>query len=335
MHSAGWESSSVASDCCTLLLHEDQQSPVPRSELGSDLRWSQGGSNPSPPGCKPGALPTELWPRSAERSKGTGSGDQIGEVGNALDEVGRAGFAQPGGGMRAGQDTCGDLGAGSPGAEQAVVGAAGHGYLADVGGAQAEQGGDDQVGPGEAARDVVGAESQVEAAAPADGVQDQAEHVPGHAGDQADLDAGADELVYGLIGAGEGAEAVTVDESPVGALEGQAGGLGAGLVVREEVVEDVYGGAATVAVDLGHAAGVVTGSGDHALGCDGLAEGAFDHAHLAEPIPDCRADQAAAHQGDLRRAAHLIASLRWALVPLLDPRAQRHALSMQSSRYSI
>ena len=29
--------------------------------------WSQTGSNRRPPACKAGALPTELWPRSAER----------------------------------------------------------------------------------------------------------------------------------------------------------------------------------------------------------------------------------------------------------------------------
>jgi hypothetical protein len=27
------------------------------------LKWSQRDSNPRPPGCKPDALPTELWPR--------------------------------------------------------------------------------------------------------------------------------------------------------------------------------------------------------------------------------------------------------------------------------
>src|ERR1700755_507138 len=28
-------------------------------------RWSQAGSNRRPPGCDPGALPAELWPRAA------------------------------------------------------------------------------------------------------------------------------------------------------------------------------------------------------------------------------------------------------------------------------
>src|SRR3954449_9195510 len=32
-------------------------------EIASRKRWSQPGSNRRPPGCKPGALPTELWPR--------------------------------------------------------------------------------------------------------------------------------------------------------------------------------------------------------------------------------------------------------------------------------
>src|SRR3954453_20454428 len=40
---------------------------------GSRVRlpgWSQPGSNRRPPACKAGALPTELWPRCAQRSDG-------------------------------------------------------------------------------------------------------------------------------------------------------------------------------------------------------------------------------------------------------------------------
>jgi hypothetical protein len=36
--------------------------------------WSQTGSNRRPPACKAGALPTELWPRSAERLPVSSSG---------------------------------------------------------------------------------------------------------------------------------------------------------------------------------------------------------------------------------------------------------------------
>src|SRR5665647_205350 len=36
--------------------------------------WSQTGSNRRPPACKAGALPTELWPRTAVPSKGGNGG---------------------------------------------------------------------------------------------------------------------------------------------------------------------------------------------------------------------------------------------------------------------
>jgi hypothetical protein len=38
---------------------------TPRIETIVAIWWSQGGSNSRPPACKAGALPAELWPRSA------------------------------------------------------------------------------------------------------------------------------------------------------------------------------------------------------------------------------------------------------------------------------
>jgi hypothetical protein len=38
-----------------------------KSSLYKDLKWRRRGSNPQPPGCKPGALPIELRPRSESR----------------------------------------------------------------------------------------------------------------------------------------------------------------------------------------------------------------------------------------------------------------------------
>src|SRR6201985_2659591 len=46
-----------------------------------EVWWSKTGSNRRPPACKAGALPTELWPRSAERVQhqvGGASGEVVG-----------------------------------------------------------------------------------------------------------------------------------------------------------------------------------------------------------------------------------------------------------------
>ena len=45
-----------------------------RGGLGREGWWSQTESNRRPPACKAGALPTELWPRTAVPSKGGNGG---------------------------------------------------------------------------------------------------------------------------------------------------------------------------------------------------------------------------------------------------------------------
>ena len=49
---------------------ETRSSPACQSKLrSSEDWWSQTGSNRRPPACKAGALPTELWPRTAAPAK--------------------------------------------------------------------------------------------------------------------------------------------------------------------------------------------------------------------------------------------------------------------------
>src|SRR5690606_7351154 len=76
---------------------------------------------------------------------------------------------------------------------------------------------------------VFGAERQIDAAPPVEGVEDAGLGAAAEAGKKADSDAGAADAVEDSVGAGHGLKAAPVDELTVGALDGQMRGLDAGL----------------------------------------------------------------------------------------------------------
>ena len=51
------------------VLPEQEKRGTPSLEFRVPMQWSDGDSNPGPPACKAGALPTELWPRIMQNAK--------------------------------------------------------------------------------------------------------------------------------------------------------------------------------------------------------------------------------------------------------------------------
>jgi len=93
-----------------------------------------------------------------------------------------------------------------------VGGVAADGDVPDIVGAEAERGLEDEVGPRAAAAAVLGAQGEVDAVPPAEGVQDAGLGAAAEAGEQAHMDTGAADALDGAVGAGNGLEAAAVDE---------------------------------------------------------------------------------------------------------------------------
>src|SRR4051812_33703952 len=95
---------------------------------------------------------------------------QVGKVGDAVDDVGGARVEQPLGVVGPGTDSGDDRGAGAAAAEYVAVGVTAHGDVPYVVDAQPERGGKHEIGPRPSASDIGGAYREVDAVPPAERV---------------------------------------------------------------------------------------------------------------------------------------------------------------------
>jgi hypothetical protein len=218
--------------------------------------------------------------------------------------VGGSGPAEPARVVDVAEHADDERGSGPPRGQHPAFGGGDHGHLAHVADPQPQDGGEDEVGPGEAPVHVVGAQYQVGALPPVQVLQQQAERGLGQGGHHADLDAGRGELGQRLVDAGERQDPEPVHRRLERPLEGVAGGLGPDLVLGEQGPHDVGGRPPARPVELHHRPDVRRGAGDHALGGDRLGERPLQDA----AIDGGRPHHVTADQRYASRIAHLLAS---------------------------
>jgi hypothetical protein len=178
--------------------------------------------------------------------------------------------AEPAAVLHAAQHADHEPGPSAAGAQDPALARRDHGHVPYVIGAQPKNRGEHQVGPGEAAGHVVGAQDQVAALPPAQPFHDQAERGPGEAGHQAHLGARRGQFGQRVVRAGQREGPEPVDGGLERPLEGEVRGLGADLVLGEQHVHNVGRGPAPGPVELNHRLDVGRGTRHHALSRDRL-----------------------------------------------------------------